>query len=292
VYSDIPYLLAPVVVDTQKTVNALKWAVSEMERRFEVLAEAKARDILSFNSSKKAVTEHGPLPYIIIVIDELADLMASRGKEIEALVVRLAQMARAVGIHLVLATQRPSVEVITGLIKANITTRIAFQVASQIDSRTVLDMAGAEKLLGNGDMLYLAGDAQKPRRVQGAYVSEKEVRRVADYLREEGQRMKAGEEVEVEANKSKSILEPVLASSSRVDFDETGDLANDDELYEEAKKLVIQAQKASASLLQRRLKVGYARAARMIDMLEENGIVGPGDGAKPREVYMGREEEV
>ena len=290
VYSDVPHLLAPVVVDTQKTVNALKWAVLEMERRFEVLAEMKARDIASFNSNKKAIAEHGPLPYIVIVIDELADLMAARGKEIEALIVRLAQMARAVGIHLVLATQRPSVEVITGLIKANITSRVAFQVASQIDSRTVLDMAGAEKMLGNGDMLYLSGDASKPRRVQGAYVSEKEVRRVADYLREEGERLKASADIEIEVN-PQSILEPVLASSSSVfDFGGLGDSASDDELYEEAKKLVIQAQKASASLLQRRLKVGYARAARMIDMLEEDGIVGPGDGAKPREVYMTRQE--
>ncbi len=304
VYSDIPHLLAPVVVDTQKTVNALKWAVAEMERRFETLAAARARDILSFNSNKKAIVQHGPLPYIVVVIDELADLMAARGKEIEALIVRLAQMARAVGIHLVLATQRPSVEVITGLIKANITTRVAFQVASQIDSRTVLDMSGAEKLLGNGDMLYLAGDAQKPKRVQGSYISEKEVRRVADYLREEGERMKTSEETGIEI-KSQSIpasfspsspLNPFASPASAMMNQESFDFENfsggsDDELYEEAKKLVIQTQKASASLLQRRLKVGYARAARMIDILEENGIVGPGDGAKPREVYMGQDEE-
>lgn len=289
VYSDIPHLLAPVVVDVQKTVNALKWAVSEMERRFEVLSQAKTRDIASFNSNKKAVADRGALPYIVIVIDELADLMAARGKEIEALIVRLAQMARAVGIHLVLATQRPSVEVITGLIKANITSRIAFQVASQVDSRTVLDMSGAEKLLGNGDMLYLSGDASKPRRVQGAYVAEKEVRRIADYLREEGMRLKTIEAEQIEV-KPQSILEPILAKSSSVDFDELGDSVTDDELYDEAKTIVIQAQKASSSLLQRRLKVGYARSARLIDMLEENGVVGPGDGAKPREVYVEREE--
>ncbi len=281
VYSDIPHLLAPVVVDTQKTVNALKWAVSEMERRFELLASVKVRDIAGFNSNKKAIEAHGPLPYIAIIIDELADLMAARGKEIEALIVRLAQMARAVGIHLVLATQRPSVEVITGLIKANITSRIAFQVASQIDSRTVLDMAGAEKLLGNGDMLYLAGDASKPKRVQGAYVTEKEVRRVADYLRESAG--STGSEA------LESITEPVATSSEildgRFDFEEI-EGGTDDELYKEAKKIVIQSRKASASLLQRRLRVGYARAARLIDMLEEDHVVGPGDGAKPRDVYV------
>ena len=302
VYSDIPHLLAPVVVDTQKTINALKWAVSEMERRFEVLAKAKVRDIASFNANKKIVAEHGPLPYIIIVVDELADLMASRGREMEALIIRLAQMARAVGIHLILATQRPSVEVITGLIKANITTRIAFQVASQVDSRTVLDMAGAEKLLGNGDMLFLSGDASKPKRIQGAYVTEKEVRRVADYLREEGLRAaekEDGETLEAEGESgldfgtqerdSRSMFSSVGGSSS-VDFEEVGDSGLEDELYEEARKVVIQAQKASSSLLQRRLRVGYARAARLIDMLEEDNVIGQGEGAKPRQVYIEREE--
>jgi len=304
VYSDIPHLLAPVVVDTQKTINALKWAVSEMERRFEVLAAARVRDIAGFNSNKKTMEVHSPLPYIVIVIDELADLMSSRGKEIEALIVRLAQMARAVGIHLILATQRPSVEVITGLIKANITTRIAFQVASQIDSRTVLDMAGAEKLLGNGDMLYLSGDASKPKRIQGAYVTEKEVRRVADYLRAEGSKARESEEGAVQVSAEGQVdfgpirsahLEPALSSSEGaagpVDFDGLNDAGSDDELYEEAKKVIIQSRKASASLLQRRLRVGYARAARLIDMLEEDGIVGPGEGAKPREVYVERDEE-
>jgi len=304
VYADIPHLLAPVVVDTQKTVNALKWAVSEMERRFEILAGAKARDIASFNSNKKTVGEHGPLPYIVIVIDELADLMSSRGKEIEALIVRLAQMARAVGIHLILATQRPSVEVITGLIKANITSRIAFQVASQIDSRTVLDMAGAEKLLGNGDMLYLSGDASRPKRIQGAYVTEKEVRRVADYLREEGSKAREKEEGAAEEETGGRVdfgptrntsAQPAVSSregaGGAIDFDGLDNAGSDDELYEEAKKVIIQSRKASASLLQRRLRVGYARAARLIDMLEENGIIGPGDGAKPREVYFERDEE-
>lgn len=290
VYADIPHLLAPIVVDTQKSVGALKWAVSEMERRFDVLSQAHVRDIQSFNSNKKAIEKNGGvLPYIIIIIDELADLMASRGKDIEALVVRLAQMSRAVGIHLILATQRPSVEVITGLIKANITSRIAFQVASQVDSRTVLDMGGAEKLLGNGDMLYLSGDASKPRRIQGAYVTEKEIRRVTDYLREEGEKLQqdnAEEESEASFGKDQ---EPDFSNNKQLNFDEM-EGASDDELYQEAKKVVVQAQKASSSLLQRRLRVGYARAARLIDMLEEDGVVGPGEGAKPREVFISRDE--
>lgn len=305
VYSDIPHLLSPVVVEVQKTVNALKWAVLEMEKRFELLSQAKARDITSFNSNKKNIEDFGNLPYIVIVIDELADIMAARGKEVEALVVRLAQMARAVGIHLILATQRPSVEVITGLIKANITSRIAFQVASQVDSRTVLDMAGAEKLLGNGDMLFMSGDGSKPKRIQGAYVSEKEVRRVADFVREEGNKKQDEEPREGLDFKDSSIdgerkervfgFPPVegykstLASaSSPIDFEDSDGM--DDELYEEAKATVVRSQRASASLLQRRLRVGYARAARLLDLLEENGIIGPGDGAKPREVYVSREE--
>ena len=255
----------------------------------------KARDIAAFNGNKKIVDELGPLPYIIIVIDELADLMAARGKEIEALIVRLAQMSRAVGIHLVLATQRPSVEVITGLIKANITSRISFQVASQVDSRTVLDMAGAEKLLGNGDMLYLSGDASKPRRIQGVYVTDKEIRRVTDYLREEGTRLRGeegaedGATLDLQTPPSPSFTaEKGSKNSAQFDFEDT-DGTVEDELYEEARNVVIQSQKASSSLLQRRLRVGYARAARLIDMLEEAGVIGHGEGAKPRDVYIGRD---
>lgn len=294
VFSDIPHLLAPVVVDAQKTVNALKWTVSEMERRFEVLSRAKARDIATFNANKKIVDEFGLLPYIVVIIDELADLMAARGKEIEALIVRLAQLSRAVGIHLVLATQRPSVEVITGLIKANITSRIAFQVASQVDSRTVLDMAGAEKLLGNGDMLYLAGDASKPRRIQGAYVTDKEIRRITDYLREEGARLASKGGLEGEEELDLATPSPPFEKANggdtpgHVDFEDMEGVVGD-ELYEAAKKVVIQSQRASSSLLQRRLRVGYARAARLIDMLEEEGVIGHGEGAKPRDVYIGRD---
>ena len=267
-YDSIPYLLAPVVVQADKAVSSLRWAVSEMERRFEVLQESGQRDINAYNNSNQR------LPYIVIVIDELADLMASHGREVEATIVRLAQMARAVGIHLVVSTQRPSVEVITGLIKANITSRMTFQVASQVDSRTVLDMAGAEKLLGNGDMLFLAGNTAKPRRVQGAYVSDKEVKKVVDYLRK-AREAEYNEEIVVDRGPSIKTV-----GSER-----------DDELYEEAKEVIIQAGKASASLLQRRLRIGYARAARLLDILEGQGVVGPADGAKPRKVFIDEGEE-
>ncbi len=305
-YDLIPHLFTPVIVQADKAISALHWAVREMERRFEVLQEANQRDIGAYNSAighsaaatsirnKKGVPSGAPalagedspksrtpasdneqLPYIAIVIDELADLMASHGREVEASIVRLAQMARAVGIHLVVSTQRPSVEVITGLIKANITSRIAFQVASQVDSRTVLDMAGAEKLLGNGDMLFLAGNSAKPRRIQGAYISDQEIRKVTDYLRK-ARPPEYDEEISVGRT---------AQAGAGSGFGLTGS-ETDDELYEEAKEVIMQANKASASLLQRRLRVGYARAARLLDMLEERGIVGPADGAKPRDVFI------
>ncbi|MEX0870136.1 MAG: DNA translocase FtsK 4TM domain-containing protein, partial [Candidatus Spechtbacterales bacterium] len=256
VYSDIPHLLAPIVVENGKAVNALKWVVNEMERRFEVLSEVGSRDIHSYNKNKKVIKEDLTLPYIVIVVDELADLMSSKGKEVEALIVRIAQMARAVGIHLVLATQRPSVEVITGLIKANITARMAFQVASQIDSRTVLDMSGAEKLLGKGDMLFLSPERSKPVRVQGAFISEEEIKKVADHLRRQKDQMREGE-VEVEDFNPQVVKSPTQS----IDFDNVGGSEEEDELYEEAKALIIKDQKASASYLQRKLRVGYARAA-------------------------------
>ena len=283
VYNELPHLLTSVIFDAQKTVNVLKWLTGEMERRFELLAEAKARDIASYNQIvAEPPTENlvgGDLmPYIILIIDELADLMAARGREVESGIVRLAQMARAVGIHLVVATQRPSVEVITGLIKANITSRVTFQVASQVDSRTVLDMAGAEKLLGLGDMLFISAEVSKPRRIQSSYISEKEVRRVVNWI------------------KSRFAKIPPKAPSQNVDLDSPDnqtedfgrgeDFYGEDPFYEEAKRIVIEAKKASSSLLQRRLKIGYARAARLIDILEERGVVGPGQGAKPREVYL------
>jgi S-DNA-T family DNA segregation ATPase FtsK/SpoIIIE len=278
VYNNLPHNLTDVIFDVQKAINALRWLVEEMERRFKTLAEFKTRDISSFNkiSLEKKIP---PMPYIVLIIDELADLMVARGREIEAGVVRLAQLARAVGIHLVLATQRPSTEVITGLIKANITSRITFQVASQVDSRTVIDMAGAEKLLGMGDMLFLSAENPKPRRIQGAFVSEKEVQRVVEYLasRYEKERI---ESLEEKLSEETGEME-VLAEGPELE----------DPLYEEAKRIVIEAKKASASLLQRRLKIGYARAARLLDILEKRGVVGPPRGAKPREVYIKEEEE-
>lgn len=267
-YNGIPHLLTPVITNTQKTVNALKWTIGEMERRFEVLAAAGSRDINSYNQKNP----NNKLPYIVFVIDELADLMATAASEVEAGIIRIAQMARAVGIHLLVATQRPSVDVITGLMKANIPGRIAFSVASAIDSRTILDAPGAEKLLGRGDMLFASSDMSKPMRIQGAYISEEEMKRIVEYL-------KGDEEPEYDES-----ITGVTHTGGATGSMFGGPSDDRDPLFEEAKKFVIQAGKASASLLQRRLKVGYARAARLLDELEEAGIVGPGDGAKPREI--------
>lgn len=289
IYNEIPHLLTPVIVDSKKAVMSLRWAVKEMERRYEILSDAGARDIISYNSkmlkkNQSIVRQEEIIPNILIIIDELADLMSTYPREVEASIVRLAQMSRAVGIHLIVSTQRPSVEVITGLIKANITSRLALQVASQVDSRTILDMSGAEKLLGNGDMLYLAGDTSKPKRVQGAFISEKEIKRVSSFIIDQAEKFDT-EEIEIDSK---------IPSSSFNANDDSFDDSEDDELFESARELVIEAGKASASLLQRRLRVGYARAARLIDMLEERGVVGPGDGAKPREILIdkGISEEI
>ncbi|OGZ23693.1 MAG: hypothetical protein A2981_00490 [Candidatus Nealsonbacteria bacterium RIFCSPLOWO2_01_FULL_38_120] len=284
VYENLPHLLCPVIYGAHQTVNALRWLTKEMERRFDVLASAKARDIGTYNGNALKAGD-SPLPYIVVIIDELADLMAAKGREIEATIVRLAQMARAVGIHLVVATQRPSVEVITGLIKANITTRITFQVASQIDSRTILDCSGAERLIGAGDMLYLSADVGKPKRIQGAYVSEKEVRKVVKYVVEKGEELGTimDDDLIEELNRGLEDSESEGMSAGGGDFYEQGN----DPLFEEAKRTVVEMKKASASLLQRRLRIGYARAARLLDVLEEKGIVGHSDGAKPREVFGG-----
>ena len=280
IYNSIPHMLAPVITETKKAIITLKWLAKEMERRYEILLSAGVRDILSYHKEKKE--SHPPMPYLIVIIDELADLMATYPREVEASIVRLAQMSRAVGIHLVLSTQRPSVEVITGLIKANITSRIALQVASQIDSRTIIDMAGAEKLLGHGDMLYLAGDSGKPKRIQGPYISEQEVKKVVNYIADQYK------------NVDFEDMSPALEQSGgntkaqgafTINFDEIAD-ESDDELYEEARQIVIEAGKASTSYLQRRLKIGYARAARLVDMLEERGVVGQGEGAKARQVLI------
>ncbi len=280
-YNGIPHLITPVIVDSKKVVNALRWAVREMEKRYERLSASGSRDIFSFNI-KQATSKEDLMPMIVIVIDELADLMAAHGRDVEAAIVRLAQMSRAVGIHLVVSTQRPSVEVITGLIKANITSRIGLQVASQVDSRTILDMSGAEKLLGNGDMLYLAGDVSKPRRLQGSFVSEKEVKDVVKFIKQQAEQL--DEEIGEEKEESLKLDPDEIVAN--VAGTEGGDMG--DELFNDAKEVVAQAGKASASLLQRRLRVGYARAARLLDLLEEKGIIGPGEGAKPREVYIGK----
>jgi DNA segregation ATPase FtsK/SpoIIIE, S-DNA-T family len=281
-YNEIPHLLTPVIHDGKKTIQSLRWCVHEMERRYEMLSQEHVRDLASYNAkiAKQNDSDKELIPYIVIVIDELADLMMAFPREVEAAIVRLAQMARAIGIHLIVSTQRPSVEVITGLIKANITSRIAFQVASQIDSRTILDMSGAEKLLGSGDMLFLAGDTAKPRRIQGAFVSEHEVKKVVEFLKNEVE----------EPQYEEGIFGGGDGSQGALSFDDS-DGGSDDELYEEAKRVVIEAGKASASYLQRRLKVGYARAARLLDMLEERGLIGPGDGAKPREILTEQRQE-
>ncbi|HCM36370.1 MAG TPA: cell division protein FtsK, partial [Candidatus Wildermuthbacteria bacterium] len=276
-HNDLPHMLTPVIFDTQRTLNALKWLIKEMERRFSVFSEVRVRDLKGYHALAAERQGMEEIPYIVMVIDELADLMAARGKELEGMIVRLAQMARAVGIHLVLATQRPSVEVITGLIKANITSRIAFQVASQVDSRTILDSAGAEKLLGQGDMLFVTAELSKPRRVQGAYISEKEVKRIVEWISREN-----------EGAIQEDMDEGGLAQRAQDALNGGLNDSDDDPLYEEAKRVVVESGKASASLLQRRLKLGYARAARMIDILEERGVVGPADGAKPREVFSTR----
>ncbi len=285
VYNDLPHLLGPVVCDVKRAVVTLQWVIGEMERRFDLLAETKARDITGYNDIAQKTKDFEPIPYIVLIIDELADLMAARGREIEAAIVRIAQMARAVGIHLIVATQRPSVEVITGLIKANITSRITFQVASQVDSRTVLDIAGAEKLLGTGDLLFLSAEIVKPKRIQGAFVSEKEVKRVVNFIRNQNSKLKLKKlEAGVWENSLAQDLEKALEAPEieLASFYE----GKEDPLYEEAKRVVIEAKKASASLLQRRLSIGYARAARLLDMLEERGVVGPAEGAKPRKVYL------
>lgn len=283
-YNDIPHLLCPVIYDATKTINALQWLTREMERRFEVFAEVPARNLHSYNQNKSIIASGLQLPYIVFVVDELADLMAAKGREIEAGVVRLAQMARATGIHLVLATQRPSVEVITGLIKANVPTRITFQVSSQVDSRTVIDTSGAEKLLGSGDMLFMSSKTAKISRIQAPYISEKEVKKVADFWGEQTKKIHEHQPVLAQSlSESLEKSDPESAKEGGGDF-----FGAEDPLFEEVKKIVLETQKASASFLQRRLRIGYSRAARLIDMLEEKGIVGPADGAKPREVYAGK----
>lgn len=287
-YADLPHLLTDVVHNAQKTLNALKWLTEEMDRRFDVLQDAKCRDIGQYNKEQIKKGEE-IMPHIVFIVDELADLMATKGKELEAGIVRIAQMARAAGIHMILATQRPSVEVVTGLIKANVPARICFRVASQIDSRTILDMAGGEKLLGFGDMLFLSSQSPKPKRLQGAFLSEKEVKAAVDYIVENSKVAREDD------NLSKSMEEAISKSEGSASGSGEGGGSGgegDDPMYEEAKKVVLETRKASTSFLQRRLRLGYARAARLIDLLEQNGVIGPGDGAKPREVLMNMSDDI
>lgn len=271
-FNQIPHLACPVVTDAKKAAATLRWLVKEMERRYEALAAAGVRDITRYNSVLKLGDEKGGrLPYIIVVIDELADLMMVAPVDVEDAICRLAQMARAAGIHLVVATQRPSVDVITGLIKANIPSRISFAVSSQVDSRTILDIAGAEKLVGRGDMLFFPVGSTKPVRLQGAYLSDREVEAVVEYLKKEVSAPPAQEEITVEVPEQEELHE-------------------DDELFPQAVEVLLRAGHASISLLQRRLKIGYARAARLIDIMERRGIVGPFEGSKPRALLMTLEQ--
>lgn len=273
-YNDIPHLLTPVIVEVDQTLSALKWAVDEMDRRYKTFSAAGARNIISYNEMQG----YQALPYIVIFIDELADLMMFAPAEVEDKITRLAQMARATGIHLVLSTQRPSVNVITGLIKANIPTRIAFNVSSMVDSRVVLDTPGAEKLLGRGDMLYIPPDQSKPSRIQGTFVTEGEVKKLVQFMKDRAKAKGIAIEYTEEVTQQKVT---VTRSTGLVESTD-----GTDPLFEEAKNVVMQYDRASASLLQRRLKLGYARAARVLDQLEAAGIVGPSEGSKPREVLM------
>lgn len=281
VYNGIPHLLIPVVTDPKKAAGALNWAVNEMLKRYKMFADSNVRDLKSYNEYARATEGIDPLPEIVIIIDELADLMMAAPNEVEDSICRLAQMARAAGMHLVIATQRPSVDIITGVIKANIPSRIAFAVSSQVDSRTILDSAGAEKLLGRGDMLFNPMGVPKPYRVQGCFVTDKEVEAVVSYVKNEAK-----------ADYDSNIIEEIEknATNKAVKQEEAESTDGKDELIEEAMEIVVEAGQASTSYLQRKLKLGYARAARIIDELDELGVVGPFEGAKPRKVLMTKEQ--
>jgi S-DNA-T family DNA segregation ATPase FtsK/SpoIIIE len=283
-YNDIPHLLHPVVTEPKEATRALRWAVEEMERRYMLLSDRGVRNIEAYN--RKIVKEKKPqpvdesrgidkhLPYIVLVIDELADLMMTSSRDVEEAITRLAQMARAAGIHLIIATQRPSVDVLTGIIKANFPTRISFQVSSKVDSRTILDGIGAENLLGEGDMLFLPPGVARVVRIHGAFISEEEVKRVTDFLR---------------AQMKPDYDSTIVTEVSREEDAEEDDIEMD-EKFDRAVDLVIQTGQASISMIQRKLRVGYNRAARMIEAMEKQGIVGPSDGIRPREVYGRRSE--
>ncbi|MFA6446116.1 MAG: DNA translocase FtsK 4TM domain-containing protein [Candidatus Paceibacterota bacterium] len=300
-YNKIPHLLTPVITEAKKTILSLKWAAKEMDRRYDLLESHAVKDIDSYHKNvlkpgiekitklqKEGETDESklrapdPMPFIVIVIDELADIMMTFPRELESAIVRLAQMSRAVGIHLIVSTQRPSVNVITGLIKANIPSRIALQVASQVDSRTILDTIGAEKLLGAGDMLYIGSEMSKPQRIQSAFISETEVKKVVKYLKETYEDSIPSDITMTNSSEEKNALFDALVHEDNLDMSD-----DDDDLYEQAKAEIMQAGKASTSYIQRKLRVGYARAARLMDLLEKRGVIGPSDGAKPREVIGG-----
>jgi len=293
-----PHLLTPVITDSKKAILALKWAAKEMERRYDILEAESVRDIGSYHKNivepaykespeEREAGEESPdlpekMPYIVIILDELADIMSTYPRELEAAIVRLAQMSRATGIHLILSTQRPSVNIITGLIKANIPSRMAFQVASQTDSRTILDSGGAEKLLGAGDMLYISGEMSKPVRLQSAYVGEEEIKKIVAFLSKEYNEPTFDISLTGNDEEKNSIFDAIENEDNP---------EKEDDLYEEALETIIAAGKASTTFLQRKHRIGYARAARLMDMLEERGIIGPADGAKPREVLIKQEEQ-
>ena len=282
VYNGIPHLLIPVVTDPKQAAGALAWAVQEMENRYNLFASKGVRDLKGYNETieNNSDEENGTLPQIVIIIDELADLMMVAAKDVEDSICRLAQKARAAGMHLVIATQRPSVDVITGLIKANVPSRIAFAVSSQVDSRTILDMAGAEKLLGKGDMLFYPAGASKPTRIQGAFIDDKEVEKIVDFIKSNGT-----------ATYSDEILESIEKANTNEKEVKDSDISDDenDPLLDEAIKTVIETQQASTSFIQRRFKVGYARAGRIIDQMEERGVISGYQGSKPREVLISKE---
>jgi S-DNA-T family DNA segregation ATPase FtsK/SpoIIIE len=292
-YNKIPHLLTPVITDPKKAILALKWAGKEMSRRYDILEKHSVQNIDSYHKNilapavelfkKDGKTElPDAMPYIVIIIDELADIMQAYPRELESGIVRLAQMSRAVGIHLILSTQRPSVNVITGLIKANVPTRLALQVASQIDSRTILDSRGAEELLGSGDMLFLTGRMSSAQRVQSPNITEAETKKIVKYLVDNLDYIP--ETIQLGSQEQESSGTNAIFSSA---FDSDGDMDDDDDLYEDAKAAVIEAKKASTSYLQRKLRIGYSRAARLMDILEKRGVIGPSDGARPREILAG-----
>lgn len=282
VYNGIPHLLIPVVTDSRKAAGALSWAVTEMQKRYKIFADSNVRNLTGYNELARKTDEMQPLPQIVIIIDELADLMMVAAKDVEEAICRLAQLARAAGMHLVIATQRPSVDIITGVIKANIPSRIAFSVSSQIDSRTILDGSGAEKLLGRGDMLFSAYGSPMPTRVQGCFVSDKEVESVVAFVKNE-----------ITADYDENIIDEIEKNAPVSKTESTtggGSIDSTDEMLESAIQTLVEAGQASTSYLQRKLKLGYARAARIMDQLEEMGIVGEQEGSKPRKVLMTKEQ--